>query len=381
MNMKPDDRIKLCIVSPRHSGGGAEYQIGCLIDVLATSGRFDIYYLARYTGNKSTSDKYSYIKIGQGEQMPAFGYAMDVIPLYQTLRRIKPAVIYQRVGCGYTGICGLYSQRYKVPFIWHVAHDSDVKRLGNSNPGRNVIRNAIEKRSVEFGLHNATHIVVQKQEQATLLQMNYGRKATALIPNFQPVPIESIDKSGSLTVVWVANIKPWKHPEIFIRLAAALQELKDVRFVMVGEIQVGARERDWLNTLMHAIEAAPNLEYVGALSQAGVNELLARSHVFVNTSEEEGFPNTFIQAWMREVVVASMSVDPDGVLEKQRMGVLAGTEHRLRESIRSLLSDDGLRRQYVQRSKAFALQRHSIGNADLLADLISEAAVSGARYA
>lgn len=379
MNVAAINRTKLCIVSPRHSGGGAEYQIGCLIDVLATLDRFEIYYLTRYLGRKSTSEKYACIKIGRGEQMPAFGYAMDAVPLYKALRRLKPEVIYQRVGCGYTGICGLYSNRHSVPFIWHVAHDSDVKRVGDSSPGRNVIRNVIEKRSLEFGLRHASYIVVQKQEQAALLELNYGRTAAALIPNFQPAPVELIDKSGPLTVVWVANIKPWKRPEIFVRLAEALQDMKDVRFVMIGEIQAGARERDWLNALMQTIEATPNLEYVGHLPQAEVNSLLGLSHVFVNTSQEEGFPNTFIQAWMRETVVASVSIDPDGVLERERVGVLAGTESRLCESVRNLLTDDGLRRQYAQRAKVLAMQRHSIANAGLLANLISEAAVSGGR--
>lgn len=381
MNVTSGTRTKLCIVSPRHSGGGAEYQIGCLIDVLATLNSFDIYYLARHLGNDATSDKYSCVKIGRGEKTPAFGYAMDVIPLYQALRRLRPEVLYQRVGCGYTGICGLYASRYHVPFIWHVAHDTDVRSDGDINPGRNFIRSIVEKRSLEFGLRHASHIVVQKQEQAALLELNYGRIATAVIPNFQPAPNEFVDKSGPLTVVWVANIKPWKRPEIFVRLAAALQDLKDVRFVMVGEIQVGSRERDWLNVMMQTVEALPNLEYVGSLSQARVNELLARSHVFVNTSQEEGFPNTFIQAWMREAVVASVSVDPDGVLKNEKMGVLAGVEPRLRELVRNLLTNDELRRQYAQRAKIFAMQRHSIGNAGLLANLISKAAVPGARYA
>ena len=57
-----------------------------------------------------------------------------------------------------------------------------------------------------------------------------------------------------------------------------------------------------------------------------MNRLLARSHIFVNTSTHEGFPNTFIQSWLREVVVVSLQVDPDQVLERQQVGIAAGSE-------------------------------------------------------
>jgi hypothetical protein len=42
-----------------------------------------------------------------------------------------------------------------------------------------------------------------------------------------------------------------------------------------------------------------NLEYVGPVSLEEVNVWLARSSIFVNTSlPRQGFPNTFIQAWL-----------------------------------------------------------------------------------
>ena len=46
------------------------------------------------------------IRIGKRNKPPGLGYLMDAVPLYSALRRIKPHVIYQRVGCGYTGIPG-----------------------------------------------------------------------------------------------------------------------------------------------------------------------------------------------------------------------------------------------------------------------------------
>ena len=174
----------------------------------------------------------------------------------------------------------------------------------------------MEKRSIEFGLRHAHQIVTQTEQQATLLQRHYGRTADAVIPNFHPKATEVIDKSGSISVLWVANFKPWKQPEVFVRIAAALSDLRDVHFYMVGLQATGSGDRAWNHGLMTAIGRTPNLTYLGSQSQAEVNRLLARSHIFVNTSLYEGFPNTFIQAWQRKVPVVSLHVNPDCVLDR-----------------------------------------------------------------
>src|SRR5690606_12542002 len=95
----------------------------------------------------------------------------------------------------------------------------------------------------------------------------------------------------------------------------------------------------------------------------------ARSHLLVSTSEQEGFPNIFIQAWMREVPVVSL-VDPDGVLTRQRIGIRASTDDELIAAVRSLLTDSATRRQYAERARRYPLQQYSLRNAERLARLL-----------
>jgi glycosyltransferase involved in cell wall biosynthesis len=139
---------------------------------------------------------------------------------------------------------------------------------------------------------------------------------------------------------------------------------------MVGAPSPAVADQPWYAALMSSIKALPNLEYLGAQSQEFVNELLARSHVFVNTSLHEGFANTFIQAWMREVPVVSLNVNPDDVFGRAQVGVHAGTEEELHRAVRMLLTDPAMRRQFASASRTYAFRQHSFENALLLSGLI-----------
>lgn len=365
--MERKDRI--CIVNPFENGGGAEYQIGLLIDVLAATNQYEIHYLTHFVDQRDRIRNYSVSRIGNGGQIPRFGYLMEARALYRKLREIDPCIIYQRVACGYTGICALYARRRATPLVWHVCHDTDLTPE-SLDKTRNVVRSRLEKWAVASGAKHATHIIVQTQRQAELLQTNYARTADALIPNFHPPVAETIDKSGPLTVVWIANLKPWKQPEVFVRLAAALSAYESVRFVMVGAPAGGRNSSSWQALLLRSIDSTPNLQYLGNKSQKEVNSLLAGAHIFVNTSTHEGFPNTFIQAWLRDVAVVSLHVDPDHVLERRGVGIVAHSEPALIEAVRGLIDAPAARAAYIRRGREHALENHSLRNAQRLVQLL-----------
>ncbi len=370
--MLTSGRPKLCIVNPFEHGGGAEFQISLLIDALVASGEYEIHYLTHFIDTRETIRHYQVSQVGNGGPLPRLGYLMDARSLYRQLSAIGPSVIYQRVACAYTGICAFYARRRSVPLVWHVAHDSDVTSQ-NIDLQRNLLRARLEKWAVAYGARNTERIVVQSRRQAELLQTNYARTADAVIANFHPPASETIDKSGPLTVVWIANLKTWKRPEIFLRLTQSLSGAKGVRFVMVGAPPPNSANRRWREPLMRGIEGTTNLQYWGQKSHAEVNELLARAHILVNTSTQEGFPNTFIQSWLRDVAVVSLQVDPDRVLELQQVGIIAHSEAGLLAAVRRLLENDELRAAYAKRGREHAIARHSLRNAQELVRLIGAA--------
>lgn len=359
---------RVCVVNPYEHGGGAEYQISLLIDRLLSSGAYEVHYLAHFLDAPTRSRGYRIWQIGSGGPIPRLGYLMEARALYRTLRSIGPAVIYQRVACGYTGVCAHFARRHRVPLVWHVSHDAELSTQPLDR-ARNIVRSRLELASVQYGIRHAARIVVQTQTQAQLLQTHYGRSAAAVIPNFQPLPPERIDKQAPLTVVWVANLKRWKQPEVFVRLAQRFADT-DVRFVMVGAPAEARGNSSWQAPLLRDIAATANVTYLGAKSQQEVDALLATSHIFVNTSLHEGFPNTFIQAWLREVAIVSLHVDPDGVLQSRGVGIFASTEDGLAAAVQQL-RDAETRSQFVRRGRQHALEHHSMRNADELIGVLA----------
>jgi len=362
---------KLCIIIPAHWAaimGGSQYQAKFFIESLASINKYEIYYLARRVDPTFKPYDYRIIQIADPRGVRRFGESFDAPRLINLLRNIKPDIIYQRVGCGYTGIAAHYARRNDCKMIWHVAHDMEVLPFERTY-SHNIIFRYLEKKVLEYGIVHADDILVQTLQQGQFLQKNYGRKATAVIPNVQPLPEEKIIKTAPLKVVWIANLKPWKQPEFFIRLARDLHKYKDVHFTMIGR---PPDETHWREALMQEISKLDNLKYLGGCTQEVVNHNLARAHIFVNTSIQEGFANTFIQAWMRKVPVVSLNVNPDGVFNNRSIGLFSGSYEKLKQDVIRLIEEPDLRERMGEHAQAYAFDKHSIGNFKKMIELIDK---------
>lgn len=349
--------------------GGAQYQIKCLLEYLQSLDKYEIDYIARRAPGNVEIDGYRIHRIGRGAGKPRFGYASDGPELYKALRQLRPHVIYQRVGCAYTGIAAYYSGRNGSRLLWHASSDADLAR-SKRIARHNLVQSFLEDSFLAYGIRHADRVVVQSVQQERLLADNYSRAADAIIANFHPLPTEARQSVPELRVLWIANFKRLKQPEVFVRLAGRLRDLSQVRFVMIGASAAGEGDADWSGDLLRQIDDTPNLEYLGGMSQDEVNSQLASAYALVNTSLYEGFPNTFIQAWFREVPVVSLNVDPDGILGRAAVGIRAGNEEALAASLRRLVSDRQLHDHLARNAHRHVHECHSIQNAQHLASII-----------
>ncbi len=286
--------------------------------------------------------------------------------LLRILDEIRPDVVYCRNDTSWVGIAALYAKKHKdCKSILHIPHVRAIIPRPLYTLWRRPF-DILEKYWLEYGVRNVTTIVAHAHSQASLLQDNYGRSSETIL-KMQPEPTEAISKTGPLTVIWVANLKPPKRPELFVDLARALQNESNARLIMIGK----AAQSRYVTKIRDQVAQCPNIEFLGEQPIGEVNRLLAESHILVNTCLPEGLPNTFVQAWMREVPVVSMDWDPDDILKNHRLRLLSGSFDNMVKDVLDLLTDDLRRERMGKRAREYALEHHSASkNMNKLMDLV-----------
>lgn len=361
-------KLKLCVLVPAHWEalmGGSEYQAKVLIEFLLAHHDVDVTYLTAFHNPDFRPSGYGIVRFSDRHGIRRYGAFFDAFRLYRALRRLKPDVIVQLVGCGHTGIAAFYAKRHGCRFIWRVTSDRSLL------PETDVwwrLHKHIEKAFLNYGIRNADAILAQTAYQKRLLAERFGRGDAIVVANFHPLPPESrAGSSEDRRVVWIGNLNRTKNPAAFVRLAARLADRHGVKFTMIG----ASNDDPWAAEQLALIRAEPNVEYLGKLSQDEVNAVLERAAVLVNTSEHEGFSNTFIQAWLRRVPVASLYVDPDGLLSRGGLGSVAHGEERLAADVARLLDLSPTERTEVgARCRAYAVAHHSESNICAIAELL-----------
>jgi glycosyltransferase involved in cell wall biosynthesis len=352
--------IKVCVLVGYYpfNRGGAEYQAFLIAEKL-----------------KQTCDVF-YISIGHDRDAIIChnGYkvyllkvpALSVVNLYfllfskitRILTKERPDYIYQRVLYSATGIAAMYCKNNNSKLIWHIANDPDVLPF-NSQVNIGSLFGCIERKIAEIGIRECDYIIAQTHQQARYLKCNFNRNATLVIPNCHPYPAGRCLKVEPIKVVWIANIKKAKQPEEFIHLCEEFEKLGDMaEFTMVGKPSMSKYQLE----LESRIRRLKKFRFVGEIPIAEANSLLEASHIFVNTSKFEGFPNTFIQAWMRRNVVISLQVDPDHMIRDMNLGFCSGTFTQMVRDLEEIFQNSRLREEMADRAQRVAFERFSLDN-------------------
>jgi len=134
--------------------------------------------------------------------------------------------------------------------------------------------------------------------------------------------------------LWVSSAQPLKQPGIFLDLAAR-QPTR--RFVMICPLKQDATF--WEKTRARAA-TLPNLEFHTLVPYHTVQAFFHRARVFVNTSDYEGFPNTFLQAGLGHTALLSLRVDPDGIIAREGAGICAGGDPGVFHAAAARMLDD-----------------------------------------
>lgn len=268
--------------------------------------------------------------------------------LWLTMRAVDADIYYQRGSEMHTGVVAAFCRRYRKQSVFAGASNADFY------PDIPWIRYRRDKWLFEYGLQHIGAVVVQNAAQQQLCWENYRRDST-LIRSCYPESFGHADPAGS--ILWVGTIRKIKSPERFIELASFLPEY---RFTMIGGPGGSdAESQRYYESIRRQAEALPNLAFLGFVHPADVEQHFDRARIFVNTSDTEGFPNTFLQAWSRGIPTVSL-FDPGSVEDGQFVSSTAPDIKGMSEMVRALNCNDAYWRETSERCHKHCKQNHSL---------------------
>ncbi len=207
-----------------------------------------------------------------------------------------------------------------------------------------------------WGLIRSDKIFVQHGQQLDELSPAWRAKASILPGVVTPAAGSLAHSERAPYVAWVAMLREHKRPD---RLVEVARQLPDVRFVVCGGVSRHRSQSGYSEQMLAALQALPNVEYLGLVPPERSLDVIAKAAVLLNTSDSEGFPSTFLEAWTTGTPVVSLTVDPDRLLKNEGIGLQSGTIAQAADDIQHLVGNADLRETLGSRAREFVVRRHS----------------------
>lgn len=205
----------------------------------------------------------------------------------------------------------------------------------NFVPGKEqVFGSTINLKMYRRSIKKIRYFIVQNEEQHRTLKQNYGFESLILSNIWGKVP-KGVDSNKYFDVIWVGNMRKLKRPEWVLRVASSLPSYD---FCIIGD---SWGDEDYYNDIKTKVQSLTNVSFLGGLPFAQSDLLISHSKLLICTSEFEGFPNTFLQAWSHSIPVIS-TVNPNQVITSFTLGDYVESEVQLEQSISLYLNDNQL---------------------------------------
>jgi len=274
--------------------------------------------------------------------------------LLQSIRRVDADVFYVR---GNPPLCILTSYCCEVlgeSFVYCVANDSNIE-LARLSDHHGMFQYTMPKLAYVDAIRRAEAVVAQTEYQQRLLERVFDIRSK-VIPNVYAVPPDEhlVAADDRSYVLWVGSLDPaQKKPLRFVRLA---ERLADVEFVMIG----WTPDDEFRTEIIDRADALSNLRFKGFVPPDEIDHYYRQAAMFVNTSEYEGFPNTFLEAWRFGVPVVSLHHTLDGLLSAGEVGLHAGSTERLTKQVEQLWDDPKRAAALGQNGREYLRENYSV---------------------
>jgi glycosyltransferase involved in cell wall biosynthesis len=298
-------------------------------------------------GERRVIDKVEYVGIGRGQVLLAW---------HRFLSSERPDWLFWEGASHLWGPLVEIAMLAGVRTVFHVAFDRDVE------PRRALVRRRRWWPLYAWGLARTDRIFVQHTGQLSKLAPRWRSKAY-ILPKVcilsgslaEPVAMKAHAERARY-VAWVAMLRQPKRPDLLIEIA---RKAPAIRFVVCGGPTGHRSPPGYGERIVEALRTLPNVEYRGQVASEEAMQVIADAAVLLSTSDEEGFPNTFTQAWSVGTPIVSLKIDPDRIIKQVGLGMLSGSLDKAIEDINALVDSPQRREEIGMRARRYIVERHS----------------------
>jgi glycosyltransferase involved in cell wall biosynthesis len=268
--------------------------------------------------------------------------------LTAALAKADAEVYYHNCGECVTGQMAHWCRRNGKVLVFSAASDADC------DPRLPELKSIRERVLYRYGLRRADRVIAQTDTQRRKFSGNFG-VSPVVIPMPCPGPSDAEfqpPRAAAGRVLWVGRVCRVKRPDRLVEMADACPGLQ---FDVAGPVY----DDDYAQSVAQAAANRPNITMHGAVPRAQMPDLYRKASVLCCTSDYEGFPNTFLEAWSHGLPVVS-TVDPDGLISSRELGRIADSPATLSHAIKELLGEDSLYQRVSGQARSYYTSHHTM---------------------
>lgn len=250
--------------------------------------------------------------------------------VWSAMRRANSEIYYVSCADMLLGEAVLFARVHRRKAVFRVASDSDC------HPDQLLIRYRRDKELYVYGLRRADAVLAQTAAQQQALLDRFGRPSR-IVPSLAAVSgIARQFHDRDIDVLWVGTIRQLKRSDLTLELAARLPGLA---FHLVGG--PFEQEPSLFDQVRERASLLKNVCFHGPVPYQDIGSYYGRAKVLLNTSDIEGFPNTYLQAWAHGTPVVAFH-DPNGVIDREHLGTAVNNMDEMRDAISAFTTDQSM---------------------------------------
>lgn len=212
--------------------------------------------------------------------------------LFSIFKSMKSIIIYKRAYDAYLLLYNLLARLFRKKIVFAVAADNHCNL--HTSMSFNGFLNGL---SYYLGVYLSSRIILQSDHQLQLISPSLLKKSTVIYKGTdESISDEKIPSFKERKYfLWVGRFSVEKRPELLKNLAKSGHSIK-----------IAGRISEKYKNLLQELQKFPNIEYLGILNATELRMRYKEAIALLNTSDFEGFPETFIEAWIYGTPVISL---------------------------------------------------------------------------